>query len=129
MEPRFFVDENLLPVGRALAVVRRDVVYPGHPQFLEVPTGTDDVDWVRVVGERELIAITRDKHIRTRPAERQALVQSGARLVCLTGKANLDMFERLDTVVRAWPLIESAADEPGPWVKGLSSGQLRPLAL
>jgi hypothetical protein len=45
------------------------------------------------------------------------------------GKANLDMFQRLDAVVRGWPLIEDAADEPGPWVKGLSSGQLRPLAL
>lgn len=123
------MDENLLPVGRALAVVRRDVVHPGHRLLPEVPTGTDDVDWVAIVGGHGLVAITRDKHIRTRPAERLALVESGARLVCITGKANLDMFQRLDAVVRAWPLIEAAADEPGPWVKGLASGQLRPLAL
>jgi hypothetical protein len=86
VEPRFFVDENLLPVGRALAVVRRDVVNPGRRLLPEVPTGTDDVDWVAVVGARGLVAITRDKHIRTRPAERLAIVESGARLVCITAR-------------------------------------------
>lgn len=129
LEPRYFFDENLLPIGRALAAVRGDVVYPGHRALPEVEQGADDVEWVAVIGAQGLIAVTRDRHIRTRPAERRAVLESGARLVCITGKQNLTMWQRLDAVVRAWPAIERAELLPGPWVKGLSGGQLRDLKL
>ena len=74
MAARFFVDENDLPLGKALAAARGDVVYPGHEELPEVPRGTLDDDWLPIVGERRLVAITRDQHIRYRPAEKLAWV-------------------------------------------------------
>jgi hypothetical protein len=45
---RFFVDENDLALGRALAEEHDDVVYPGHPDLPEVPRGALDDDWLPV---------------------------------------------------------------------------------
>ncbi len=36
MASRFFVDENDLALGKALAEAIGDVVYPGHPELPEV---------------------------------------------------------------------------------------------
>lgn len=49
---RFFVDENALPVARALAAVRRDVVYPGHDRLPEVPLGAPDAARLEEVSTR-----------------------------------------------------------------------------
>ena len=37
MPARFFVDENDLALGKALAELHDDVVFPGHPDLPEVP--------------------------------------------------------------------------------------------
>ena len=73
MVARFFVDENDLALGKALAALHGDVVYPGHPELPEVPRQTEDDVWLEVVGRRRLVVITRDKKIRYRPVERQAV--------------------------------------------------------
>jgi hypothetical protein len=36
---RFFVDESILGVGKALAIARTDVIHTGHPLIPEVPLG------------------------------------------------------------------------------------------
>ena len=122
MPARFFVDENLLPIGRALAAVRpTDVVHPGHRDLPDVPLGTPDLDWIASISQRGLVAITRDKHIRTRPAERAAVLACDARIVWLSGKQDLRMFEQLAIVINSWPSLEAAASIPGPWVKALTA--------
>ena len=55
MPARFFVDENDLALGKALARQRDDVVFPGHPHLSEVPRQAPDDRWLQVVGERELV--------------------------------------------------------------------------
>ena len=40
MSARFFVDENDLALGKALAAVHGDVVYPGHPDIPSVRRGS-----------------------------------------------------------------------------------------
>ncbi len=67
MTARFFVDENDLARGRALAHLHGDVVYPGHADLPDVPRKALDDDWLPVIGERRLVVITRDKKIRYRP--------------------------------------------------------------
>ncbi|MBA3741342.1 hypothetical protein [Sporichthya sp.] len=66
----YFTDENALGLGKLLLRSGRDdVLFPGHPGLPQVPLGTPDLDWMPVVAHRKLIVITRDKRIRTRPAE------------------------------------------------------------
>ncbi|MEU8270914.1 hypothetical protein AB0B89_27610 [Sphaerisporangium sp. NPDC049002] len=66
---RFFVDETSLGVGRALALLRRDVIHTNHRLIPEVPLDTLDDDWIPEVAARELVVITRDKRIRTKSSE------------------------------------------------------------
>jgi hypothetical protein len=66
---RFFVDESLLGLGKALAYARKDVVHAGHPLTPDAPTGATDEEWIPAVARRGLIAIGRDRHMRTRPGE------------------------------------------------------------
>lgn len=72
MVARFFVDENDLALGKALASIHGGIVYPGHPDLPEVPRQTADDVWLEVIGRRRLVVITRDKKIRYRPVEKQA---------------------------------------------------------
>jgi PIN like domain len=71
--PRWFVDENSLGVAKALAYVRGDVTWPGAPGG-PVPAGAPDTAWLPVIGQAGLVVLTRDKRIRSRPLERQALL-------------------------------------------------------
>jgi hypothetical protein len=51
---------------------REDVVYPGHDGLPEIPRGTPDLEWMPIVGKNGWIVLTRDRRIRTRPAEQLA---------------------------------------------------------
>lgn len=120
MSLSYFFDENLLPIGRAVAAVRRDTTYPGHKKLPSIVLGATDEAWITEAGSLGLLAVTRDRHIRTRPAEKRALVTSGLQAVILTYAGDRTMWENLDLILRAWPLIEALREMPGPWCKGLS---------
>jgi len=83
---RFFVDENDLALGRALAETNPEVVYPGHPDLPEVPRGSLDDEWLPVIGRRGLVVITRDSRIRYRRVEKDRWVAFGVRGFILTGR-------------------------------------------
>jgi hypothetical protein len=68
---RFFVDENDLALGKALAHLRADVVFPGHHDLPEVVRGMADDEWLPTVGARQLVVITRDRRIRYRAVEKR----------------------------------------------------------
>lgn len=80
---RRLVDENSLGVAKALAYVRGDITLPGAPEGL-VPAGASDTTWLPIVGCVGLVVLTRDKRIRSRPLERQALLGPGVRACFLT---------------------------------------------
>ncbi len=71
MPARFFVDENDLALGKALAELYENVVFPGHPALPEVPRQSLDDKWLAVVGARQLVVITRDQRICYRPVEKR----------------------------------------------------------
>jgi hypothetical protein len=79
MSARFFVDENDLALGKALAAAHGGVLYPGHPELPEVPRQTPDDVWLPIIGARGLVVITRDKRIRYRPVEKRAWLTHGVR--------------------------------------------------
>lgn len=44
---RFFADETSLGIGKALAIVRTDVIHTGHKLIAgSVPLGAKDPDWM-----------------------------------------------------------------------------------
>ncbi len=117
---RFFIDADLLGVGKALAGVRKDVVHPGHPRCPLIRAETPDSEWLPVVGDAGWIAISRNKRIRHNPIENRLLRSHGVRAIFLTSRAEMTSWNRLVLIVRHWDAIEASVDEAGPWVKALT---------
>lgn len=93
-QPRWFLDENSLGVALALQHVRGDITWPGAPDGL-VSSGATDATWLPIIGSADLVVLTRDKRIRTRPIEREALLDHDVRACFLTSGGNLDLFTQL----------------------------------
>lgn len=131
MVARFFVDENDLALGKALASIHNEIVYPGHPDLPEVPRQTDDDVWLEVIGRRRLVVITRDKKIRYRPVEKQAWVTHKVRGFVLTGRSSQATADSLAILETHWKAISTIVTEnpQGPWMFGLTSAALRPIPL
>ena len=126
---RFFVDENDLALGRSLALARKDVLHPGHVRLRDVPLGTPDAQWLPIVGGLGLVVITRDKKIRSRPAEAELVVAAGIRGFVLTSAGDLSTWDTLTLLVRQWGAIERhLADHlRGPWLAAVTNQGVRPL--
>lgn len=121
---RFFVDESMLSIAKALRAVRDDVIHPGHADCPEIPLGAKDVDWLPLVGQAGWAVIMRDKRIRRRPAERQRFLDHGVRAFCLTGAGNQTSWQMLRVLVRYWDRIEEAAAQPGPFIYAVTGNGL-----
>jgi len=128
---RFYADESVLGLGKSLAYARHDVLYCGHPVIPECPLGIDDVDWIPLVAKRGLVAITRDKRIRTRPGERLAVKQSGLRMFTISTKNDADTWEWLGLLVRNWAVMESTLVQhpTGPWIYAVNQAKLARIPL
>ncbi len=128
---RFFVDENDLALGKALAKRHGEVVFPGHHDLPEVPRGSPDDQWLPVIGAQRLVVITRDKRIRYRTVEKRMWVVHRVRGFVLTGRKSQATADSLSVLERHWPQIgRIEADEPdGPWMYAVTHGNLRLIAL
>lgn len=122
---RWFVDENSFGVAKALAHVRGDITWPGAPAG-PVPAGAADTAWLPVIGQAGLVVLTRDKRIRSRPLERQALLDHNVRACFLTSGGSLTLFEQLRLWLRYWDDIEDlVADQPAPWLASVTRAGVR----
>lgn len=130
--PVFFTDENALGLGKLLRRSgRKDVVYPGHDELPEVPLGTTDIEWMPLVGNRGFIVVTRDRRIRTRPAELIAYREFGIRSVWIGAKKDLAPTDQFDMFVKHEDRLrrEIVKRGPGPWAVAMSPSGIRPLGL
>jgi hypothetical protein len=126
---RFYVDASV-PVGvrRALAEVRDDICYAGEPG--RPAEASRDTDWLKTAGENDWVVIKRDKRIRTRPGEREALVSAGVRTFCLTGAGNYSKWKVLQLLATRWERIEEVASTvSGPYVYSVTQAGVRRLPL
>jgi hypothetical protein len=123
---RFYADESILGVGKALAIARHDVIHPGHALLPEVPFGTLDPDWMPAVAARSLIVLGRDRHIRTKPAELAALHTHGLRVFWIAGKRDLTSWGYLVRLVSKWEAMERivASRGPGPWFMAIGEANI-----
>jgi hypothetical protein len=113
----FFVDRDLGPrVGRALREVKVDVVLHAD----RFTASESDAVWIRSVSADGLVILTRDRHIRRRPAERQAFEDAGARCFVVATGASTPL-DDVRALLIAWPLIlEHVASTPAPFMYGIA---------
>ncbi len=116
------------PSASRSAEVRGDVVHPGH-EACPIACGAADDVWLPYVGREGLLLITRDKRIRRRLVEKQALVKHSVKALIMTQSGNSSMQDILDLVLRSWTHIERLADEHGPWVRSLTRNGIGDLLL
>lgn len=131
-EPAYFTDENTLGLGKLLRRSGRDdVLYPGHEALPEVPLGTPDLEWMPIVGARRLVVITRDRRIRSRPAELAAYLEHGICSVWIGAKRDLGPRDQLELFIAHEARLrrEIIKRGPGPWALALSATGVRPLRL
>lgn len=125
-------DENTLGLGKLLGRAgRHDVVYPGHDELPEVPLGTPDLEWMPVVGQRRLIVVTRDRRIRSRPAELRAYWEHGIRSVWIGARQDLGPRQQLELFLQHEVRLqrEIAKRGPGPWALAMNCSGVRPMSL
>ncbi|WP_156138873.1 PIN-like domain-containing protein [Microbacterium mangrovi] len=128
----YFADENALGLGKLLERTgRTDVVYPGHPSLPEVPLGCPDLDWMPVVALQGLIVLTRDRRIRTRPAELEIYLAQGIRAVWLGGKRDLGPRDQLALFIKHEERLQRQAVKlgGGPWALIMTATGVRELSL
>jgi len=130
--PVYFTDENTLGLGKLLRRSGRDdVLYPGHKDLPEVSIGTPDLEWMPVIAQRDLIVVTRDRRIRTRPAELRAYSELGIRSVWIGAKQDLGPHDQVALFLKHEARLQREIIKrgPGPWALALSPTGLRPLRL
>lgn len=134
-EVRYYVDADVLGLAKVLASLRPDVTYPGDPGGAvrkrsrpPCPITTTDVDddvWIPIVASRGWGIITRDKAIQRRPAEIEAVRDSGAKMFALTSREQLSVWDQLEIVLSRWRDIERLADDPGPYIYAVTRTSIR----
>jgi hypothetical protein len=103
----------------------------GHEDLPEVPCGTDDQDWRPVVGALGLIVLSRDRRIRSRPAELRAYHEHGVRSVWIGAKQDLGPEQQMEIFLQHEERLKRQIVKrgPGPWAVAMSRSGVRPLNL
>lgn len=86
----------------------------GERRAAEVP----DEEWLALAGDRAWIVLMKDKRIRYRAVERNALVSAKVRAFCLS-KGNLRGSQQREWIGSNLPAILRAAKRPGPYIYGI----------
>ena len=115
---RFFADESALGVGKALAILRDDVIHAGHPLIeTEVPLGTSDPDWMPIIARRGLAVICRDAKIRTKLAERALFYSEGLKAFWIGGDTDMSNWDNMQRLMRRWIGRRNGATNRTPTIR------------
>jgi hypothetical protein len=125
-QPEFLIDRSLgrIQVPAALRAVGLTVRTLADIYGEEVAQETEDTKWIRLAAERDWVVLCKDDHIRTRPAERDALTDGKVRAFCLTN-AGLGFTEQAAYFVDNRFRIIQAARKPGPYLYGVYRDGIR----
>lgn len=124
----FIFDENLSAgLVRGLKEFGEDVQHLTE-LFKE---GTPDEIWLRYLGENGLFLITRDKAIRRRPIEKEAIIRFGVGAFFLGGK-KMSRWQIIRQVILIWHRVKEKAlktDVPFAYLISRSGRQIENLHL
>ena len=123
---RFYVDADVLGLGKLLAGLRNDLTYPGDPgavihkrQRPPCPVTSPDVldtDWIPQVAARGWLIITRDSMITQNRNEITAVRENNAKMVALNQRDAQTKWDQLEVFMAQWRRIEALTAEPGPFI-------------
>lgn len=119
----FFIDRSLGIDPIRTELINAGVAVEIHDEHF--PRDEEDRVWLKVVGERGWVVLTKDKKLRYRPLEIAALRASKARVFVLTA-GNLRGSEIAAVFIKALPRIcDVLRSESGPFIAGVTqSGQV-----
>ena len=122
----FFIDEALGRHHISDALKHAGEIVEVHNDIF--PSGTQDINWIEYVGKNRRLAITKDKRIRHRSAEIQAIKDHCA-MIFRFASGNLRGKEMAEIVIKARERIKRYADKNGgPCIVSLTSdGKLSPI--
>lgn len=121
MTPRVFFDSSVLGAAFILSDEWSSIVYPGHPDWPLKQDAVDEV-WLALVGDLGWVAVFRDRRIRYRPAERDALVRHAVRAVSITTKSDLTNAAKATLIGNHMTKIEALAAMPPAYYTLNASG-------
>lgn len=102
---RFIFDEGL---GHGLATGLRLAGKNVEHVLDSFPRGTPDTEWLKYIGENNLILVTKDKGIRRRPNEK-ALLREYKIVAFYLGGSEKSGHDILKQLVNAWEKMEAEA--------------------
>lgn len=113
----FFIDRSLGKHLIADALRASGATVEVHDDHLD--QDAPDEEWIALVGRQNWLAITKDKNVRFRTAEIEAIKRHRARLLVLRAK-NATGPDMADILVKARPRIERFVSKTGaPFVAGI----------
>jgi PIN like domain len=123
---RFYVDADVLGLGKLLAGLREDVTYPGdkgalihrrqRPPCPIADPATQDTNWIPEVARRGWLIVTRDSRIAENRNEIAAVREHSAKMVALNQQDAQTKWGQLEVFMTQWRRIEALVTEPGPFI-------------
>lgn len=91
--------------------------------------GSPDLDWLPVVGQMQWIVLSRDRRIRSRPAELKLYREHGVRSVWIGGKRDHTSQDLVDIFLAHEERLTRHATKmgPGPWAAAMTATGVRPI--
>src|SRR5580704_10460557 len=127
---RFYVDADMLGLGKILGSLRNDVTYPGDPGTVihrrhraPCPIANPDVldtDWIPEVAARGWLIVTRDSMIIQNLNEIAAIRENNAKMVALNQRDAQTKWGQLEVFMTQWRRIEALITERGPFIQRVS---------
>jgi PIN domain-containing protein len=126
--PEFLVDRSLSQVLLPAELREAGLIVHTLTEVYgeQVAQETEDTAWIVLAAQRGWVVLTKDDHIRRRPAERQAIEDGKVRAFCLTN-AGLTFAEQASYFVGNRFRIIQASRKPGPYLYGVYKDRIRKL--
>lgn len=133
----FYVDADLVAMGKSLVQARYDTTYPGDPGDPRrgrppcpiTDPSTKDPTWIPLVATQGWVVLSRDRRLLSRPEEVRVIREHGLRVVIIDARRDPTTWGELKIVVAQWDAIERLADVEGPVVRWATKSTFRSIEL
>ena len=128
--PDLFLDRSLgrLKVPSLLRAAGLRLVTLADHYGVPADEQVSDEDWLELAGSRGWAVLMKDKRIRYRPPELEAVERHRVRCFCLA-RQDLPGQEMAERFLRSLPAMVAACEDPGPFVYMVYRSRIRRIEL